>query len=89
MQFSFVPGCETTNDIFILRQLQQKYKLKEEFVLCICRFVESFWEIAQECCMVSYKITRCCGVNALRLGSQWTGMLTIMLETMALSVMIS
>ena len=29
MQFSFVPGCESTYDIFILRQLQQKYKLKQ------------------------------------------------------------
>ena len=33
MQFGFMPGCETKNAIFILRQLQEKYLEKKEFAL--------------------------------------------------------
>ena len=38
IQFGFKPGCETTNYIFILRQLQEKRR----FVPCVCKFGESF-----------------------------------------------
>ena len=47
MQFGLMPRCETTNAIFILRQLQEKYLAKkEEFVLYIFRFGECFWSSA-------------------------------------------
>ena len=43
MQIDFVPGCGITDTSFILRHLQEKYLAKkEEVVLCICRFGESF-----------------------------------------------
>ena len=42
MQFGFMPGCETTNAIFILRQIQKKYLAKKKSVLYSCRFRERF-----------------------------------------------
>ena len=38
MQFGFCPGQGTTDAIFILRQLQEKYLAKQETVCVICRF---------------------------------------------------
>ena len=44
-KFCFVLGCGTTNLVFILRQLQEKYLTKKEFVLFICIFGESFDQV--------------------------------------------
>ena len=47
MQLDFMPECETTNIISILRWLQEKYLPKiEKIELCICRFGEGFWSNA-------------------------------------------
>ena len=35
MQFGFIPECEITNAIFILKQLQGKYLANKQFLLCI------------------------------------------------------
>ena len=43
IQFRFMPGFATTNNIVILRQLQRKYLAKKgEFVIFLYRFGESF-----------------------------------------------
>ena len=42
MQFGFMPGCGTTNAIFILRQIQKKNLANKKSVLYTCRFRESF-----------------------------------------------
>ena len=43
IQFGFMPGFATTNNIVILRQLQRKYLAKKgEFVIFLYRFGESF-----------------------------------------------
>ena len=46
MQFGFMPGCGTTNAIFILRQTQKKNLANKKSVLYTCRFRESFWSSA-------------------------------------------
>ena len=45
MQFCFIPGCGTTNTIFILRQLQEKYdflvqiRLRQESMVILLLFI--------------------------------------------------
>ena len=51
MQFGFIPGCGSTNAIFILRQLQEKYLAKKKNL---------YFAIVdlKKCCMVSSEETK-------------------------------
>ena len=44
MQFGFMPGYGTARRLFSFERVTREiFSKKEEFVLCICRFEESFW----------------------------------------------
>ena len=51
MQFGFIPGCGSTNAIFILRQLQEKYLAKKKNL---------YFAIVdlKKCCMVGSEETK-------------------------------
>ena len=36
MQFGFMPGKKTTDAIFIMRQVQERYQARKEVALCFC-----------------------------------------------------
>ena len=53
MQFGFMPGCGTTDAMFIVRQIQVAYiRKKSESVLCFCSLRKSLWQSTKESLMV-------------------------------------
>ena len=61
MQFAFVPGRGTTDAIFIIRQLQEKFLSRKDLndkdsVLCFCWPGESFWPCPPKGLVVGYEI---------------------------------
>ena len=62
MQFAFVPGRGTTDAIFIIRQLQEKFFVQErsrwqepDSVLCFCWSGESIWPCPPKGLVVGYE----------------------------------
>ena len=55
MQFGFVPGRGTTDTIFVVRQLKEKYIAANKQLLWLCRPWESLWFCAKEDPIVDLK----------------------------------
>ena len=62
-QFDFVPGRGTTDAIFVVRQLQEKYLAANKRLHCFRRPGEGFWSSTSEDHLMGAKKTWCGGVD--------------------------